>query len=171
MKKILVVLLSLVMLLSFLSACGSDDKGKSGGETKPAHNEQTPIDREMKKMAGTITKNAFETSYPEEYWAENAFDDVWANYETNVKSQVAQQYGENITYSFEITSREEQSEETLAKIASKLDILYGIKREDIDAAYKLSYTYKIGGSILQVSDAKEGVTVVSIRGMWYKYPF
>ena len=170
MKKILVLLLSVAMLLCFLSACGNDDSGETGGEEKTVNKEEIPIEREMKKMAGTITKSELEACYPEEYWVGNTLDDVWAKYETTA-SQATQQYGENVTYSFEITNREAQPEEILEKIASKLYILYGIEREDIEAAYKLSYTYQVAGSILQVSDVKEGVTVVSIRGVWYKYPF
>lgn len=168
MKKILVILLSLVMLMCLFSACGS--KEESPEAPKVVNNEQTPVERELKKMAGTITKSELEACYPAEYWVSNTMDDVWAKYEKNMKPQAAQ-YGENVTCSFEVTANAEVSAEELEKIAGKLGVLYDIQPDAVEKACKLSYTYRIAGSILAVDDSVQGVTVVRIHGQWYKYPF
>ena len=173
MKKILCLLMSLILLLSFVG-CNKKEEKKSNKELI-----EELLVCETKTRVGFATEDEVRSTRTEAYWEfyegrfEMSLNGTGASVDTgdqeqkSAKEMFLEEYGEDVEFTVEITEMEkfeikEYDEERFKRLYPHLEL------KDVEASYMVAYTVTVKGS--KKTDEMNGPSntiVIKVDGNWY----
>ncbi len=186
-KKWIALLLALVMVFA-LAACAKTPESKPTGSEKPTPTtapSKKPIEKPVyaapleRHIAMVYEWNfeGLETAMPQEAWDWYRFkhgmdiEDVIAMKETEYSNQLSQlrdEYGHDMTATFEITDDTPIVESELARIAERIAAWCYIDASLITEGHYLEYEVTLSGSEKTGTIKGETFAVVLFDGTWYR---
>ena len=168
----LVLVLCLIATLSLFVGCGSKDEEEEKEQTPEAAVEKyfdATVKYDTSKIGDLAPNAVWEYIEDEEDISlddiKNGFDDQ----RSDLIDEVEDEYGKNYKVNYEISDKEELSDDDLEELAEAIDDNYdgAIKKSDVKKAYRLDIEGEIKGSEGSEEIEMDDFIVVSIKGKWY----
>lgn len=182
MKKLLCLLLSVLLVLSF-AACESeeDDDSRSSRRSKKsetvaeASDYEDALDLLMKVYSYDVSKAELKSMFPDacldflEEEADMNFDDWYEKVSESFadeRADLEDEFGEDFDIRYEITEKNEVDEDELDEFKENMKEYFGIKASSIGQCYEVELEGTISGEN-EEETATETWHVVQIDGSWY----
>ena len=181
MKKLLCLLLSVLLVLSF-AACGSEDDGgsskkskKNKESTEEVGSYEDAIDLLLELYVADLSESEFKKMIPADIWKYYEDEEgmsVSDCYETvadgmdEQRAYMEEQYGEDMKVTYEIVSKEKASEGDVEDFLELMEEQYGLDPDDFGTCYEIELAITISGS--EDEDTQETMMgFVEYKGSWY----
>lgn len=184
MKKLLCLLLSILMLLSFVACESADDDDddrrssrKSGKNQSSAASSdyKDAIDLLMKVSECDISEKELKSMFPDfiwEYYEEEegeSFDEICEMISESLAEQrtdLEDEFGEDVAIQYEVTDKTEVDEEEFEEYKNTMAEQYGVDPEIFGECYTVEFEATMSG---QYEEESQNMTyhVVEIDGTWY----
>lgn len=185
MKKLLCLLLSVLLAMSF-AACDSEDddrsskksrKGKdtSGEVSGSAGSYEDAIDLILELYTADLSKSEFEKMIPADLWdyyekeegmsVSDCYELV-ADGMDEQRAYMEEQYGENMKATYEIVSKEKASGSDIEEFLETMEEKFGLDPDDFGDAYEIELSITISGSEDEDTEEAE-FGFIEYKGAWY----
>ena len=175
MKKLFCIILTLALLLPVLTGCKAMDEKKI----------EKLLVCQFKSFVGLATRDELRSTRTEAYWESQ--EGTWGDFEKLAESgglaasaatvegedridpraSLAEEYGENIEVTAEVTEMEKIDIKDYHEDRFKRAYPY-LELKDVDAAYSVKYIITIKGSkkTLELQEASNPM-IIKVDGQWY----
>lgn len=159
--KIIAVLTIIVMSMFALTGCGKNDKEEEKKKEETAYEE--PV-KNLVEGLSEANAEKFAKAFPP-YLADQMKEIFTADYLQKSLEEAKEQYGENVSMTYTVTSKEEISEDDIK--TKEEDIKSSFEKEvDITKGYKLNIEITTKGDDAEDKDTSS-FDVYEMDGNWY----